>query len=218
MKNLDYMTAKWEKRKAVLIENSKYDYDEVDSLKRKFNDGNVDEIRYHYTLSLFYKNIAENVYVQNGYVGCYQEILNALNEFVISVKLLREGKSTNQATITNIENKINSGYFGYYALLTSNYDVIPNIVKTDSSIVRMLSKKEIDESPNDMIRIMENAISLNDSKMFEDALVNRIKAIRKFNLDNYVCADFVAMALVKEAKKVGMNFYSEYVEVDMKEI
>lgn len=218
MKNLDYVTAKWEKRKAVLIENSKYDYEEVDSLKRKFQEGNIDEIRYHYTLSLLYKNIAENVYVQNGYVGCYQEILNSLNEFVLSVNLLREGKSTNQATKANIENKINSGYFGYYALLTSNYDIIPQIVKTDSSIIQMLSKKIIDEVPNDTIRKMENAISLNDSKKFEEALVNRIKAIRKFNLDNYVCADFITIALINEAKKTGMNFYSEYIEVDIKEV
>ncbi len=63
---------------------------------------------------------------------------------------------------------------------------------------------------------MECAISKKNSDKFEDALVERIRKVRKFNLDNYICADFIAMALIKEAKKVGMKFCSEYVEVDMK--
>lgn len=63
---------------------------------------------------------------------------------------------------------------------------------------------------------MECAISNKNSAKFQDALVDRIKKIRKFNLDNYICADFVTMALIKEVKKAGMQFCSEYIEVDMK--
>lgn len=216
MKKLEYKPAKWEKRKAILIENSKYDYDEVSSLTKLYNEQKIDKIRYHYTLSLCYKNIAEGTFVQNDYLACYKNIERSLNEFITSVGLLNEGKSTNQATAMNIENKISSGYFGYYALLTSNYDSVSQIVKSNSSILQMLSNNPIDEDANDMIRAMECAISKRNSDKFQDALVERIRKIRKFNLDNYICADFITMALIKEAKKVGMQFCSEYIEVDMK--
>lgn len=216
MKKLEYIPSKWEKRKAILIENSKYDYDEVSSLTKLYHEQGIDEIRYHYTLSLYYKNIAEDTFVQNDYLGCYKNIERSLNEFITSVRLLNKGKSTNQATILNIENKISSGYFGYFALLTSNYDAVSQIVKPNSTIIQMLSNDTIAEDENDMIRTMECAISKKDSDKFQGALVDRIKKIRKFNLDNYICADFVTMALIKEAKKAGMKFCSEYIEVDMK--
>ncbi len=59
----------------------------------------------------------------------------------------------------------------------------------------------IDEDATDEIRTMECAISQKNSNKFQEALVSRIKTIRKFNLDNDVCADFITMALIKEAKK-----------------
>ncbi len=217
MKKLDYKPAKWENRKDILIENSKYNDEEIYTVTELYHAGKIDEIRYHYTLSLCYKNLAEGAYVQNDNVGCYENIRRSLAEFIASVRLLNEGKDTNQATKMNIKNKLISGYFGYYALLTSDYADISQIVKKDSSIIQMLSNKPIDENADDMIRMMECAISLKDSGKFEQALANRIKKIRKFNLDNYLCADFIAMALVKEAKKAGMNFWSEYIEVDMKD-
>ncbi len=218
MKKLDYKTAKWEKRKAILLQNIKYDYDDINSLKKVYLEGKIDEIRYHYTLSLYFKNVAEDEFVQGNYMLCSENIVSSLKEFVTSVKLLGEGKQTNQATKMNIENKINSGYFGYYAIIISDYDIIPLITKADSSIIQMLLSKVVNEDTDNSINIMENAISLRDSKKFEDALANRIKEIRKFNLDNYVCADFISIALVKEAKKAGMNFNSEYIEVDLKEV
>ncbi len=216
MKKIKYKTSKWEKRKAILIENSKYDYDEVSSLTKMYQDKKIDEIRYHYTLSLCYINIAEDTFVQNDYSGCYENIERALNEFITSIRLLNKGHGTNKATAMNIKDHINSGYFGYFALLTSNYDIVSQIVKSDSPIVQMLSNETIDEDATDTIRTMECAISQRNSDKFQDALVNRIKEIRKFNLDNYICADFITMALVKEAKKAGMQFDSEYIEVDMK--
>lgn len=214
MKKLTYKTDKWEKRKAILIENSRYDYDEVSSLKKDYLNENIDEIRYYYTLSLCFKNIAEDEYVQGNSSGCYENIENSLNAFVTAVKLLNEGKSTNQATKLNVENKISSGYFGYYALITSNYDIIPQIVKEDSYILQMLSNKVVNGDTNNLINAMESAISLRDSVGFENALANRMKEIRKFSLDNYVCADFISVALVKEAKKAGLQFQAEYIEVD----
>ena len=216
MKKIEYKPPKWEKRKAILIENSKYDYDEVRSLAKLYHEKKIDEIRYHYTPSLCYKNIAEDTFVQNDYLGCYENIERSLNAFITSISLLNKGKGTNQATAMNIEDKISCGYFGYFALLTSNYDVVSQIAKSDSPIVQMLSNNTIDEDATDEIRTMECAISQKNSDKFQDALVRRIKTIRKFNLDNYVCADFITMALIKEAKKAGMQFYSEYIEVDMK--
>ncbi len=216
MKKMEYKPSKWEKRKAILIENSKYDYDEIRSLTKLYHDKKIDEIRYHYTLSLCYRNIAEDTFVQNDYSGCYENIERSLKEFSTSISLLKKGKGTNQATAINIEDKISCGYFGYFALLTSDYDVVSQIVKSDSPIVQMLSNDTIDEDATDTIKTMECAISQKNSDKFQDALVKRIKEIRKFNLDNYVCADFITMALIKEAKKAGMQFDSEYIEVDMK--
>ena len=218
MKKLRYKTDKWEKRKNMLIENIKYDYDEVSLLKKDYLNGNIDEIRYYYTLSLYFRDIAEDEFVQGNYLECNKSIANSLDSFIISVKLLNAGKNTNEATRLNIESKINSGYFGYYALITSNYEVIPNITKENSSIIQMLSNSIINEDVSNYINTMEIAISMKDSNKFEDALVNRIKQIRKFDLDNYICADFISIALVKEARKNGLHFNSEYIEVDLKEI
>ncbi len=82
------------KRKAILIENSKYDYDEVRSLIKLYHDKKIDQIRYHYTLSLCYQNIAEDTFVQNDYLGCYENIERSLNAFITSTSLLKKGKGT----------------------------------------------------------------------------------------------------------------------------
>ncbi len=95
MKKMEYKPPKWEKRKAILIENSKYDYDEVSSLTKLYHDKKIDEIRYHYTLSLCYQNIAEDTFVQNDYLGCYENIERSLNAFITSISLLNKGKGTN---------------------------------------------------------------------------------------------------------------------------
>lgn len=218
MKKINYKTDKWEKRKIILVENSKYDYEEVELLKKDYLDGKIDEIRYHYTLSLYLKNIAEDEFVQGDFLECYKNIVSSLNEFITSIKLLDEGKKTNQSTKLGIESKVNSGYFGYYALITCNYDVISYITKPNSSIIQMLTNGVVNEGIDKTISEMERAISVKDADKFENALEKRIKEIRKFNLDNYVCADFISIALIKEAKKVGMHFNADYIEVDMKEI
>jgi len=74
MKKIEYKPPKWEKRKAILIEDSEYDYDEASSLTKMHHDKKIDEIRYYYTLSLCYINIAEDTFVQNDYSGCYENI------------------------------------------------------------------------------------------------------------------------------------------------
>ncbi len=217
MKKLDYKNKKWERRKEKIIHDIQCGYNEIGSLKNDYLNGKVDEVKYHYMLALYLKTAAEDEFVQGQHRKCYKYILESVGELTTAVKLLGEGKDTKRPTKISIENTIKGGYWGYCALLVSDYDKISQVTRPDTNIIQMLSQKLTDEDVNDSVDEMELAISLRDSEKFEEALADRIKEIRKFDIENYICADFISMALVKEAKKVGMNFYSDYIEVDLKE-
>lgn len=214
---LEYKSQKWEKRKERIIQGIQYDYDEIRSLKNDYLNGKVDEIKYHYMFALILKSVAEDEFVQGKHRKCYEYVLKAVEEFSTVVKLLNEGKDTKQVTRINIENKIKGGYFGYLALLTSNYAVIPQVTEPESSIARMLSGKMSGQDVHDPVDEMEWAISLREPEKFEKALADRIREIRRFDLDCCICADFISIALVREAKKRGMRFYSGYIEADLKD-
>lgn len=213
MKRPDFKIDKWDKRKKKLIDNAGYDYEDISSVTRDYEAGKIDEIRYRYTMALLLKNVAEVEYVQGNFEKCHENITGSLKEFVIAVKLFNEGENTLQATKHAIENKINSGYFGFFALIVSDYEAVSVVTKPDSSIIKLISGRMPDEIAGDSINAMECAIALRDMVKFEAALTGRIKEIRKFNADNFICADFIAMALIKEAKQAGMDFYQDYIEV-----
>lgn len=217
MQRLDYKNKKWEKRKERIIHNIQCRYNEIASLKEDYSNGKIDDVRYHSVLASYLKMAAEDEFVQGKHRKCYEYIAQSVEEFILAVKLLGEGKDIKQVTRKNVENKIKGGYWGYCALLVSDYDVMSQVTRPDATIIQMLSQKLMNQDAYDSVGEMELAISLRDSEKFEKALADRIKEIRKFDVENYICADFISMALVKEAKKAGMDFYSNYIEVDLKE-
>jgi len=217
MKRPEYKTAKWEKRAAMLIKYKEDDFNELDLLRAEYLNGDIGEVKYYFLCSSCYKSIARNFFIEGDFSAFEENIKYSLNAFLTTLELLKEGKPAYKATIHNINNHVKSADFGYLALIISNYDVIPQVTLPDSSLLKMLSGKEIEEVADDFINAMERAIVLKDSGMFEMALINRIKEIRKVPTDYYECLDWYSIALVKEAEKAGMQFYSDYIEVDIKE-
>ncbi len=213
----DYKIPKWEKRKEKIINDMHYDYDEVDSLKSDYLNGKIDEVKYYSLLALCLDSLAEDEFIQGNYKKSYDCISKEVENFAFAVKLLSEGKDTKRVTRINIENKINGGYCGYLALVTSNYDVIPQVTRPDSDILQMLSHNIINQDTGEPIIEMMNAISLKDSKRFENALIKRIKEIRKFDIEHFRCMDVFSIGLIKEAQKNGLSFYCNYIEVDLQE-
>lgn len=68
----------------------------------------------------------------------------------------------------------------------------------------------------------QNAYNVNELGMARNEgpallMTKEDHALTRTYRGNYICADFIAMGLVKEARRGGMDFYSEYVEIDMKE-
>lgn len=117
----------------------------------------------------------------------------------------------------HIESHLKSIYYGCSALFVSNYDVIPKVTSPDSNLVQMLLHKTVKQAVDDPIDEMINAISLKNSEQFETALIKRIKEIRRFDIDHFLCMDIWSMGLIKEAKKNGLHFHSDYIEVDCKD-
>ena len=117
----------------------------------------------------------------------------------------------------HIESHLKSIYYGCAALFVSNYDVIPKVTSPDSNLVQMLLHKTVKQAVDDPIDEMINAISLKNSEQFETALIKRIKEIRRFDIDHFLCMDIWSMGLIKEAKKNGLHFHSDYIEVDCKD-
>ena len=68
-----------------------------------------------------------------------------------------------------------------------------------------------------MIRLTNKRNQSENSEQFETALIKRIKEIRRFDIDHFLCMDIWSMGLIKEAKKNGLHFHSDYIEVDCKD-
>ena len=180
-------------------------------------------------LSLCFSRIAENEFIQGKYRECHVCVSKQIDEFALAVQLLQEGKDAPTATKRHIESHLKSIYYGCAALFVSNYDVIPKVTSPDSNLVQMLLHNPLSGSPlpvlhktvkqavDDPIDEMINAISLKNSEQFETALIKRIKEIRRFDIDHFLCMDIWSMGLIKEAKKNGLHFHSDYIEVDCKD-
>ena len=106
----------------------------------------------------------------------------------------------------NVESRLKSVYYGCAALFVSNYDVIPKVTSPDSNLVQMLSHKTVEQAADDPIDEMINAISLQDSEQFENALIKRIKEIRRFDVDHFLCMDILSMGLIRRSEKEWTAF------------
>ena len=213
----DYKTAKWDKRRDMILQGMHYDYEELESLNSDYLNGKINEVKYHSLLSLCFSRIARNEFIQGKHRECYVCVSKQIDEFALAVQLLQEGRDAPAATKRNVESRLKSVYYGCAALFVSNYDVIPKVTSPDSNLVQMLSHKTVEQAADDPIDEMINAISLQDSEQFENALIKRIKEIRRFDVDHFLCMDIWSMGLIKEAKKNGLCFYSDYIEVDCKD-
>ncbi len=213
----DYKTAKWDKRRDISLKGMHYDYEELESLNNDYLNGKINEVKYHSLLSLCFSRIAKNEFIQGRHRECYVCVSKQIDEFALAVQLLQEGRDAPTATKRRIESCLKSIYYGCAALFVSNYDVIPKVTSPDSNLVQMLLHKTVEQAVDDPIDEMINAISLKNSEQFENALIKRIKEIRRFDIDHFLCMDIWSMGLIKEAKKNGLHFHSDYIEVDCKD-
>ena len=217
MKKMDYKTTKWEKRQKNLVECGKWDIEQTKMIEKQFDSGKMDGVRFYYSLALNYVNIAEYYYVINNKRECFEAINKLIELFEKCVHLLNSGEPTLESTKKNILKKIDIGYFGYFALILERRERLEKIVSKESGIFKMLNDITLEET-NSEIEMMQNAIVLRDSELFNRALLARIKEIRKFNLDNYLCVDFMSIALIKLANEYGMVVDGNYAEVDCQAI
>lgn len=80
----DYKTAKWDKRKDVILKEIHYDYEELESLNKDYLNGKVNEVKYHLLLSLCFSRIAENEFIQGKYRECHVCVSKQIDEFAVA--------------------------------------------------------------------------------------------------------------------------------------
>lgn len=67
----DYKTAKWDKRRDMILQGMHYDYEELESLNSDYLNGKINEVKYHSLLSLCFSRIARNEFIQGKHRECY---------------------------------------------------------------------------------------------------------------------------------------------------
>ena len=92
----DYKTAKWDKRRDMILQGMHYDYEELESLNNDYLNGKINEVKYHLLLSLCFSRIARNEFIQGRQQECYICVSKQLDEFALAVQRLQEGKMHRQ--------------------------------------------------------------------------------------------------------------------------
>ena len=76
----DYKTAKWDKRKEIILREMHDDYEELESLNKDYLNGKIKEVKYHLLLSLCFSRIPKmNSYkagVGNAMDACRNKLTN----------------------------------------------------------------------------------------------------------------------------------------------
>ena len=94
----DYKTAKWDKRRDMILQGMHYDYEELESLNSDYLNGKINEVKYHSLLSLCFSRIARNEFIQGKHRECYVCVSKQIDEFALAVQLLQEGRDAPAAT------------------------------------------------------------------------------------------------------------------------
>ena len=140
-----------------------------------------------------------------------------VDETILICKLYEDGADVTRGVSETIKSLMDNGVEAYYAMAINRNSDIEKITTTNH-ILRKLVNKEYETIKDNCregepIDGMLMAICENDNTKFEVALVERIKEIRKISTEYMIIIDIWSVVLVKIAKRQGMEFYCNYIEV-----
>lgn len=217
VKKIDYKGNKWDKRKEYIAQYVEWGMGELNSFEEKYQNSEVDVVRYHYVKAQLYYSFASDQYILENTDKSKQYMEMCVDEFVKSCEYYKRGVQTLEGISNNIHNAMTNGAIGYCTVALNRELDIKKIMYPDSILMLLVNEKydkvkekcQADETINNlMIAICEK-----DNEKFERGLECRIKEIRRAPVDRMAIIDIWAVAMVKIARKRGMDFYCNYIEV-----
>lgn len=216
-KKLDYKSKKWDKKIAELKKsdlNLTEDFNVVEQFIKK---DEPDFVRYHSIRTSYFYTMGLDEYMIGNYDKSLECMNKCLDEWVQACDLLSKGYKVSKVIEENIKRGMKTGVEGYLAVALNREQDLNIIMDSDSKLRLLLRKdysrvKELCEH-NEPIDGMMEAICNYDSIMFESELKKRIKEVRNVSWDYLSAIDIWAVSLVKIARRQGMDFYCNYIEI-----
>ena len=140
-----------------------------------------------------------------------------LDEWVLTCQLWAEGYKSNKAIEMDIEESMKIGVNGDLTIALNREEEVDKVMNPDC-IFRLLLDKDFDKAReisknHEVFQPMIIALCDHDNISFENELEKRIKEIRKYPYDYLESIDIWSVVLVKLAKREGMEFYHNYIEI-----
>lgn len=221
---LTYSTKNWNK----LSEESKvkhYFEDELEYLKHYDVWLEEPEKRdYIYTydgMKASYIGLARRSYIEGNDIElCRGYFFLAAKATEMSQLLYSKGITTRKQISAKIENGVSGTSGAFCAIIANDYDlalslaakgtVVEALIKGDfhkaKNIVRTLDEKD------DMTRIYQ-ALSEKDPVQLEECIVKRVKTFRRLGSRHVTIIDFWSAAIIKLARKYGIDAAIDIVEI-----
>ena len=221
VKNREYKTIKWEKRKDQILAYEKMYKAQVEELKKSLNSEVSSNAEQWCLLKLSYASIFELDYINKREEAFKEHLKDLLQNASLCCKAYNDGVDMHEATRRPIAEGLKSGFEGYYALIAQDEDVLMNVTNEEHPLRKLLEHKKIPTETDkyDELCDMINAIVENDSDAFNEALSARIRSIRKMPTDYFICLDVWSMGLIRYAEKQGMIVdRDKYIETDLSSI
>lgn len=110
-----------------------------------------------------------------------------------------------------------TGIKGSLAIALNREEEVDKVMNPDC-IFRLLLDKDFDRASeisknHEVFQPMIIAICNHDNLSFENELEKRIKELRKYPYDYFHSIDITSVVLIKIAKREGMEFYHNYIEI-----
>ncbi len=218
MSKIQYIFAKWEKRRDKLLGYESMIVLRINSIKEAIGKERKAGIVNLYLLALSYVDLVTVDYIQQRKDDFYKHLRELLDYMNECISILKEGSEIPEATRKSLFDEYKAGYWGYFALIVQDLDTLKYLTDSESTLVRMMEQtpsaarwentKEIED--------MQNAIVGHDSEMFNLALRARIQSIRKMPTDYVLCLDIWSFALLRYAECCGMQVdRNRYAEADL---
>ena len=218
LKKIEYKGKKWDKKKE---KEKNVSYQEIinslESLEELWKKGGCEEILYHLSKASKMLLLAKSTYIIGELNKCQEYMDMLVDETILTCKLYEDGTDVARGVSETIKSLMDNGVEAYYAMAINRNSDLEKITTTNH-ILRKLVNKEYETIKDNCregepIDGMLMAICENDNTKFEVALVERIKEIRKISMDYMIIIDIWSVVLVPIAKRHGMDFYCNYIEV-----
>ncbi|WP_160685610.1 hypothetical protein [Clostridium sp. C2-6-12] len=223
-KQIEYSSIKWEKKKDVCIKNC-YMKEKQDKSKKIIEDFKLlnqkDYVGFYYTLSLYYHQLADFSYLlENDIEACKGYCYLVAKSIDTAYKLFNNGMEPAAWLRKEISARKSEEFAAYCAIVVDNYDLAKSILSENTIIGNLLlgniekAKQGINDMPEkDGIKDIFLAIVNNEPKNLEQGIVKRLKTLRKQSIDYLTIVDIWSIALIKIAKKLGVNIEEIDIEV-----